>query len=357
MKQETTVLVGISGGVDSAVAACMLVDEGYRVIGLNIKVLDSPESNPALQPSSLVISNREEFRIPVYTLNLSKRFREDVIGYFQEEYLAARTPNPCIVCNKKIKWAGLLEAADMLNADLVATGHYASTAFLGGRCRLYQGADKKKDQSYFLWMLQQKELSKTILPLGTLAKPEVRELARSYGVPAAEKKESQEICFVPGDDYCRYLEQAIPDLAERVRGGKLVDASGRVIGHHRGYPFYTIGQRRGLGASTGEPIYVTSIDPVHNRIHTGKKTDLLSRELTASGMNWIGIEPPKKPFEATARIRYRDAPTPCRVTPLEDNRATISFHSPKSAITRGQAAVIYRDDEVLGGGSIVETTQ
>jgi len=225
MKQETTVLVGISGGVDSAVAACMLVDEGYRVIGLNIKVLDSPESSPALQPSSLVISNREEFRIPVYTLNLSMRFRENVIGYFQEEYLAARTPNPCIVCNKKIKWAGLLEAADMLNADLVATGHYASASFLDGRYRLHKGRDEKKDQSYFLWMLQQEELSKTILPLGPLRKTEVRELARSYGVPAAEKKESQEICFVPGDDYCRYLEQAIPGLANRVCGGELIDAS------------------------------------------------------------------------------------------------------------------------------------
>jgi len=205
-------------------------------------------------------------------------------------------------------------------------------------------------------MLQQEELSKTILPLGPLTKPEVRELARVYGVPAAEKKESQEICFVPGDDYCHYLEQAIPDLADRVQGGELVDASGTVIGHHRGYPFYTIGQRRGLGAATGEPIYVTSIDPVHNRIHTGKKTNLLSRELTARAMNWIGIEPPTEPFEATARIRYRDTPTPCRVTPLEDGSATISFRSPKSAITAGQAAVIYRSDEVLGGGFITKTT-
>jgi len=277
MKKDTTVLVGISGGVDSATAACMLVSEGYRVIGLNIRVLDSPESNPTLQPSPLIVSNREEFRIPVYTLNLSKRFRENVIHYFQEEYLAARTPNPCIVCNKKIKWAGLLEAANMLQADFVATGHYASTSFSDGRFHLHKGADTKKDQSYFLWMLQQEELSKTILPLGPLTKPEVRELARVYGVPAAEKKESQEICFVPGDDYCHYLEQAIPDLADRVQGGELVDASGTVIGHHRGYPFYTIGQRRGLGAATGEPIYVTSIDPVHNRIHTGKKTNLLSR--------------------------------------------------------------------------------
>ena len=354
MSIKKKVIVGISGGVDSAVSACLLVEQGYAVTGLNIRVLDSLDEKPSLQPSPLVISDHPDFQIPVYTLNLSRKFKNDVIGYFQEDYLGGRTPNPCMVCNKKIKWFGLFEGLKLLDAEFVATGHFAGTAFQDGRYRLYKGADAEKDQSYFLWMLTQNDLSKTVFPLGDLTKPEVRMLARSFGVRAAEKKESQEICFVPQDDYCGYLTGAIPGLAEKVADGDIVDETGTVIGKHRGYPFYTIGQRRGLGVAAKEPLYVTALDTEHNRIEVGSKSSLECRSLVASDMNWIGIDRLNDSIEACGKIRYRDKETPCSIMPLGKNSVRVSFTSPKSAVSKGQAAVFYRDGEVLGGGFITE---
>lgn len=348
------VIVGLSGGVDSATAACRLIDEGYRVTGVNIRVLDEPENEPVLKPAALTVSSRAEYAFPVYTLNLSGKFRRDVIRYFHEDYLAGRTPNPCMVCNKTVKWFGLYEAARMLGAGLVATGHYARSAFAGGRHRLYKGADTRKDQSYFLWMLSREEVSTTLFPLGGFTKPEVREMARRFGVLAAEKKESQEICFVPGDDYCSYLSTAIPGLEERVAGGEIVDAEGRVLGRHRGYPFYTIGQRRGLGIATGEAAYVTAIDPEHNRITVGPKEALESRAIEVSSLNWIGIDPPQAPIDALVKIRYRDREAPCTIEPLGGGSARVRLSEPKNAVTAGQAAVFYHGDEVLGGGIITK---
>jgi len=290
----------------------------------------------------------------VFTLNLSAKFAHDVIGYFHDDYLAGRTPNPCMVCNKTVKWFGLFEAMRQLGADFVATGHYARVESSDGVTRLRKGVDPEKDQSYFLWMLSRAELAQTLFPLGGYTKPEVRELARSYGVHAAEKKESQEICFVPHDDYCAYLAGAIPGLEARVAGGEIVDQAGRVIGLHRGYPFYTIGQRRGLGVATGEPVYVTKINAAHNRIHVGGKADLECRSLIASGMNWIGIATPDAPFDTEARIRYRDRQSACTVEPLENNRVKVTFREPKQGVACGQAVVFYDGDEVLGGGIITE---
>ncbi|AAM73075.1 MAG TPA: tRNA 2-thiouridine(34) synthase MnmA [Chlorobaculum sp.] len=354
MSSPQHVIIGLSGGVDSAVAACLLIKQGYHVTGLNIRVLDTPEDTPTLAPSAMRISDSEEFDFPVFTLNLSAKFARDVVGYFHDDYLAGRTPNPCMVCNKAIKWFGLFEAMRLLRADLVATGHYARTELRDAVTRLLKGVDPEKDQSYFLWMLTQAELAKTLFPLGGYTKAEVRELARSFGVHAAEKKESQEICFVPHDDYCAYLANAIPGLEARVAGGEIVDQAGKVIGHHRGYPFYTIGQRRGLGVSTGEPVYVTEIDAEHNRIHVGSKADLECRSLIASGMNWIGIATPDKSFEAEARIRYRDRQSACMIEPMDDNRAWVSFREPKQGVACGQAVVFYDGDEVLGGGIIAK---
>lgn len=357
MNSLPAIVTGISGGVDSAVAACLLQKEGYRVAGINIRILDTPVENPSLEPSPLVISDHPDFQIPVFSLNLSMKFFDEVIRYFRNEYLSGRTPNPCMVCNKTIKWYGLLEGARMLGAKMIATGHYARTSFSDGRYRIMKGCDPEKDQSYFLWMLSQTDLSKTLLPLGTLTKPEVRELARTFGVRAAEKKESQEICFVPNDDYCSYLKNSIPGLEKQVAGGEIVGADGKVLGRHRGYPFYTIGQRRGLGISAPEPLYVTGVDADHNRIRVGSKIDLECRVLTASGLNWIGIEPPSSAFETAARIRYRDRESPCRVEPIGDNEATVTFETPKYGVTPGQAVVFYRSEEVLGGGFIGHTHQ
>lgn len=357
MPEEQTVVAGISGGVDSAVAACLLKQQGYKVIGLNIRVLDAPVAEPCIEPSPLVISDHPDFQIPVYSLNLSSRFFDEVIGYFRTDYLEGRTPNPCMVCNKRVKWHGLLEGAGMLGAEFIATGHYARTAFSEGRHRLFKGTDRQKDQSYFLWMLAQEELSKTLLPLGGLCKPEVRELARQFGVRAAEKKESQEICFVPHDDYCSYLCNSIPGLEQQVAGGEIVDRQGNVLGRHRGYPFYTIGQRRGLGISASEPLYVTGLDPLGNRITVGPKSDLECRTLLAAGLNWIGIDPPSASFESLARIRYRDREAPCIIEPQEKNQALVTFLEPKHAVTPGQAVVFYHTDEVLGGGFISHVHQ
>lgn len=352
MTPQQHVIVGLSGGVDSAVAACTLKRQGYRVTGLNIRVLDAVEDDPVLTASAMTVSDHPEFAFPVYTLNLSGKFREEVIRYFHQEYLSGRTPNPCMVCNKTVKWYGLFTGARLLGGDRVATGHYACTAFSEGRYRLYKGTDPLKDQSYFLWMLSGEELSGTLFPVGGFTKQEVRELARSFGVRAAEKKESQEICFVPHDDYCSYLDGAIPGLAEKVAGGEIVDKSETTIGRHRGYPFYTIGQRRGLGIATGEPMYVTEIDAGHNRIRVGTKPELACHSLIASGMNWIGMESPSAPLVADAKVRYRDRQGNCTITPLEGNRVEVSFHSPKQAVSAGQAIVFYRQDEVLGGGFI-----
>ncbi len=352
MSAKKKILVGISGGVDSAVTACLLVKQGYEVTGLNIKVLDSLDDSPSIQPSSLVISDHPNFQIPVFTLNLSGKFRDDVIAYFHNDYLNGRTPNPCMVCNKQVKWFGLLEGARQLGVDAIATGHYAQTSFSNERYRLYKGVDGQKDQSYFLWMLSQSDLAKTVLPLGELTKPEVRTLAHTFGVRAAEKKESQEICFVPNDDYCAYLANAIPELTDKVDGGEIVNDVGQIIGRHRGYPFYTIGQRRGLGVSAQEPLYVTALDAMHNRIHVGKKSALESHRLIASGLNWIGIDGLTDAMETFGKIRYRDKEALCTIEPCEENSAIITFNTAKSAITTGQAIVFYRENELLGGGII-----
>jgi tRNA-uridine 2-sulfurtransferase len=354
MDTQQHVIVGLSGGVDSAVAACLLSKQGYRVTGVNIRVLDTPEQEPVLTPAALRVSDLPEFGFPVYALNLSSRFREEVIGYFHNAYLAGRTPNPCMVCNKSVKWFGLFHAARLLGADMVATGHYARTSMENGRCRLYKGADPQKDQSYFLWMLTREDLSKTLFPLGGFTKPEVRKMARSFGVLAAEKKESQEICFVPNDDYCNYLEGAIPGLGERVAGGEIVDGSDRVVGYHRGFPFYTIGQRRGLGISTGEAVYVTEIDAARNRIRIGGKDALECHALKATHLNWLGIDCPEVPSDAFAKIRYRDPESRCIIEPLGNDAVKVSFPEPKHAVAAGQAVVFYRNDEVLGGGMIAE---
>jgi len=346
------VVTGISGGVDSAVAACLLVEQGYRVSGLHIRVLDRQTDNLKLEPSPMVVSQRPDFAFPVYTINLSGTFREDVIGYFRREYLEGKTPNPCMVCNRNIKWKGLLEAAAMLGAEAVATGHYARTLHEGERTRLLKGTDMEKDQSYFLWMLGQEELSRTIFPLGPYRKPEVRAMAKTFGVTAAEKKESQEICFIPDNDYREFLKSTMPGRGADLEGGRFIDPEGKVVGTHHGYPFYTVGQRRGLGLSSHEPLYVNRIEADANRVHVGGKSLLRCSRLKAAMLNWIGIDAPSEPFRATARIRYRDTAEPCTVLPETPQLAEVVFDSPKQSVTPGQAVVFYRGDEVLGGGVI-----
>lgn len=354
MMEKKHFIVGVSGGVDSAVAACVLIEQGCRVTGLNIKVLDHSDDSLQLEKSPLITSDLPAYRFPVFSLNLSGSFRREIIGYFQQDYLAGRTPNPCMVCNKLIKWHGLLKGADMLLGDYVATGHYARIDCRKGRYRLLKGADRQKDQSYFLWMLTSEELSRTVFPVGGFTKQEVRELARRFGVRSAEKKESQEICFVPDNNYREFLKSSLPDLSEKLKGGEIVDAEGKIIGRHAGYPFYTIGQRKGLGVSSPEPLYVNRLDAEKNRIHVGSRTALQCRKLIAGGMNWPGTTCPDLPARAAARIRYRDTEEACTIAPAGENQVEVVFDKPKQSVTPGQAVVFYLQDEVIGGGIIEE---
>ncbi len=357
MTKQEHVIVGISGGVDSAVAACVLIEKGYRVTGLHIKVLDHSDDSLELEKSPLIISDLPEYHFTVYSLNLSGSFRRKIMGYFQQDYLSGRTPNPCMVCNKLIKWSGLLKGAALLEGNYVATGHYARIDRLGGSCRLLKGTDAGKDQSYFLWMLSRDELSKTFFPVGEFTKKEVRELAQRFGVRSAEKKESQEICFVPDNNYRTFLKSSVPGLSEKLKGGEIVDAEGKVLGHHSGYPFYTVGQRKGLGISSPAPLYVNRLETEKNRIHVGDKTMLECRKLIAEGMNWIGVPPPSVPIRASARIRYRDIEEACTIIPAGKKNIEVVFDRPKQSVTPGQAVVFYRDDEVIGGGIISEAVQ
>lgn len=363
--QRKKVVVGMSGGVDSSVAACLLAEQGYEVIGITMKTWDYDLAGLSKSPNKetgccSLESINDARSVAVsrgflhYTIDFREDFGEAVIEYFKSEYLRGRTPNPCVMCNTKVKWDALLQRARLLGADYIATGHYARVQYRDGRYRLFKGKDTHKDQSYVLWGISQDALAHTIFPLAELTKPEVRALAHRFGLKVAEKSESYEICFIPDNDYERFLKETVPDLAEKVAGGKIVDESGRVLGTHRGYPFYTIGQRKGLGLTTPEPVYVTEIHYESNTIVVGKDEALWHCGLTASQVNWIAFAELTEPLRCEAKIRYKDTPEPCTVTPLPQGRVQVEFDRPKRAITPGQAVVFYSGDEVLGGGFIDE---
>ncbi|MDX2127498.1 MAG: tRNA 2-thiouridine(34) synthase MnmA [Chloroherpetonaceae bacterium] len=362
------VVVGMSGGVDSSVAACLLKEQGFDVIGITMKTWDYDmaglgKSNKKETGCCSLESINDARSVAVangflhYTIDFREDFGGAVIDYFKEEYLHGRTPNPCVMCNTKVKWDSLLERAKLLGADYIATGHYARVVFNNGRYQLLKGKDEKKDQSYVLWGISQEALAQTLFPLSELTKPEVRDLARRYGLKVADKGESYEICFIPDNDYERFLKETIPALEKDVSGGKIRDEAGEELGEHRGYPFYTIGQRKGLGISTPEPVYVTEIDYLSNTIKVGSEDKLMHRGLYANQLNWIGIEPfggEKNEVRCFAKIRYKDVPEPCTIRRWSENPnlAEVLFDKPKRAITPGQAVVFYNNIEVLGGGFI-----
>ncbi|ACF13886.1 tRNA (5-methylaminomethyl-2-thiouridylate)-methyltransferase [Chloroherpeton thalassium ATCC 35110] len=361
------VIVGMSGGVDSSVAACLLAEEGFEVIGVTLhtweklpKTNNDSEEQNALSPTH---EHEEAKQIAAakgflhFTIDFREAFQREVIDYFKSEYLLGRTPNPCVICNTKIKWQALLQEAKRHGAAYIATGHYARVAKQEGRFRLLQGCDASKDQSYVLWGLSQEILEKARFPLADYTKDEVRALARKYDLPVAEKDESQEICFIPDNNYERFLKDALPNLAEKIAGGKILDTNQNELGKHRGYPFYTIGQRRGLGISTPAPVYVTDIHAEDNTIVVGSKDDLLHSGLIATDLNWIAFSKLQEPFQAEAKIRYKDTAEPCVVTPLETGCVQVTFETPKRAITPGQAVVFYSGEELLGGGFIQKAIQ
>ncbi|MBC9785639.1 tRNA 2-thiouridine(34) synthase MnmA [Heliobacterium chlorum] len=356
-----TVVVAMSGGVDSSVTAALLLEKGYNVIGVTLQIWpkDAPEGaeGGCCSLSAVEDARRVAFTlgIPHYVMNFRDYFEEEVINYFGQEYLAGQTPNPCIRCNRVIKFEGLLQKSLALGADKVATGHYARIEYDADRqrYRLGQAKDAKKDQSYVLFNMTQEQLSRTMFPLGGFTKPEIREMARGYNLAVASKPDSQEICFIPDNDYRRFLQERYPE--NRFAPGPFVDTSGNVIGTHQGLPFYTVGQRKGLGQAFGYPAYVVGLDVARNAVIIGRDEDVFSRRLLAGDLNWIEVEHLTAPMEVQAKIRYSAPVAKAIIRPTEEgDQVIVEFEEKQRAITPGQAVVFYQGDWVVGGGTILE---
>lgn len=355
------IIVAMSGGVDSAVAAALLRDEGYDVVGLFMRNGAYAEDGVPQSGSCCSLNDANDARrvagllgIPFYSVNFETAFSR-LIDHFADEYHRGRTPNPCVLCNRDLKFGLLMEYADSVGAEGVATGHYARREDRDGRPRLCTAADTDKDQSYVLFTLSPRQLARTRFPLGGMTKPEVREAARRYGLPVHAKKESMEICFVPNDDYRAFLS-ARPAPARPP--GRMVDVRGGTLGTHLGVQFYTVGQRHGLGLALGRPAYVVRLDAERNEVTVGFEEDLLAPGLTAAEWNWLSIDPPAPGalLPGSVKIRARSPGVSATLALRADGKVDIAFREPQRAVTPGQAAVFYQDDTVLGGGWIESAT-
>ena len=354
MSSKGSVLVAMSGGVDSSVAACLLQEQGYDVMGSHMQLvhLDGVEHGccgPAARADASEVARVAGF--PFEICDLSDEFERTVIADFVAEHEAGRTPNPCARCNGEIKFGAFLRRADELGIDAVATGHYVRTDRADGGIRLLRGAERAKDQSYMLHMLGQLELSRSLFPVGGMPKAETRALAERLGLPVANKPDSQQLCFAPSGEAGAYLETVAPHL---MREGEVVDTDGRVLASHRGTAAFTVGQRRGLGVAGPEPSYVLEIDAAANRVVVGPGELLARAGVLADRVTWIAGEPPSDgPFEAEVRLRYRGDDVPAVVEPILDG-IRVEHRTPQRGIAPGQSAVLYRGDELLGGGRIVD---
>ncbi len=348
------VIVAMSGGVDSAVAAGLLAREGYEVVGVTMRLWTHEQPlAPRYHRRCCSVEDVDDARaaadalgIAHYFLNMEEEFSARVVDYFVDEYRRGRTPNPCLPCNEHVKFRSLMARAVALEADYLATGHYARIGRSNGRHCLLSARDPDKDQSYVLYMLGQRELGRLLFPIGEYRKAQVRELALEMGLPVAEKPDSADICFLPTEDYRDFIAQRVPQAE-----GDVVDSSGKVVGRHQGVAGFTVGQRRGLGVALGERRFVTSIDPELNLITIGSEEELLSDTLAAESVRWVAGSPPASEFEAEVKVRYRTPAQRALVRPATDG-AEVRFEKPQRAVASGQAVVFYQDDEVLGGGII-----
>jgi tRNA-specific 2-thiouridylase len=366
------IAVAMSGGVDSSAAAAMLKGAGHELVGFTMQLWNQrrgltvdadgePLPSRCCSLDDVYDARRvaEDLGFPFYVLNLEREFERDVVAPFVQSYLEGETPIPCVACNSRLKFASLDRMALSVGCEKVATGHYARVHYDedASRYRLLRGRDARKDQSYFLWELTQEQLSRSLFPLGEMSKDEVRTVARHVGLNVAEKRESQEICFVPDGDYAGFIERYLEAEGrddERPARGEIVDTAGRVVGRHEGVHRYTVGQRRGIGISRQLPLYVVRVEAEENRVVVGEGEELLRSEFTAAGVNWVAFDEPREPVRADVRVRYRHQESPATVTPLEGARVRVRFDEPQRAVTPGQATVFYRGEEVLGGGWIVK---
>lgn len=360
------VVVAMSGGVDSSVAAALLKEQGYDVIGMMLRLWSEPgkeDSNRCCTPDSMAQARRvaAKLDIPFYVIDAKDVFHDTVVQYFLDGYARGETPNPCLVCNRQIRWTFLLNHALALGAELMATGHYVRikkderdlhrTQVQVGKSQLLRAVDRSKDQSYVLHVLDQEKLKHALFPVGDYSKPEIRVIAEKYGLPTATRKDSQDLCFLAGEDYRNFLKR---NAAEMLQAGEIMTVSGKSIGEHTGLANYTIGQRKGLGVASPVPLYVIGKNAQTNALIVGTKEELGARELTARDVNWVSGEAPREPFYAEVKIRYTAKEADATVTPINNGeQVTVQFDAPQRDITAGQAAVFYKGDLMIGGGIII----
>jgi len=361
VNKKGKVLVAMSGGIDSSVAAILLHEEGYEVIGMTMKTWDYASSGGTRKTTGCCslddINDARQLAVEMgfhhIILDIREEFGDAIIDNFVDEYIAGRTPNPCVLCNTHIKWDALLRRADQLGCEFIATGHYAQVRKENDRYVISKGLDENKDQSYVLWGLSQESLARTMFPLGSFSKPDIRKIALDKGYEELSKKgESFEICFVPDNDYRGFLKRRVEGLEERVNGGDFVNMEGKVIGKHNGYPFYTIGQRRGLEVAFGDPRYVIEINPKENIVVLGLKEDLNKNEVFVRDPNFIKYENLPRKMEALSKIRYKDKGADSTISNTADGRIKIEFYTDVQGVAPGQSAVFYEGNDLIGGGFI-----
>jgi len=351
MKSKGKVLLGMSGGVDSSVSAYLLKKEGYEVIGATFNLWDKDTHNKTLSNIKDAKNVADMLGIQFHVFDMREQFKKYVVDYFISEYESGKTPNPCVACNRYVKFQGLIDKARDLNIDFVATGHYAKVEKEENRYILKKSKEESKDQTYFLYKLTQEQLSKTLFPLGNYKKTEIRDIAKKLDLKTANRPDSQEVCFIEDNNHYNFVKEYSQNLTQQ---GDMVDIQGNVLGIHNGISKYTIGQRRGLGVVTGKPMFVIDIDGESNTVILGSNDDLFKKELIASNLNWIAIDSLEDSMEVDIKIRSTAKSAKGKISPIDNSRVQVIFNTPQRAITRGQSVVFYKEDSVMGGGIITK---